>query len=218
MSKLKSLIIALALGSSSVAMADTSFTASAHASWSFGTRPTAPAPVIRDHRTPPAPVVRDHRTPRPTTTRPPVYVRGVAGTYERADRYDRGEQMIFPTNTRVGLGASVYTGESPTYKRPGQTVALTDPTRIDSTVLYVGASEKLGPLSALSFQNTVGATKITMVKILYRSGAWQVVRSGSTLDRMNPTFQISLDRYDAIERIEVFGETGRGSAFQVMAR
>ena len=210
MSKLKSLIVALALGSSSVATADSSFTASARASWSFGTRPATPAAVIRDHR-----------TPNRFTTTPTVNVRNVADTYERADlrdRHDRGEPMIFPSNTRVGLGASIYTGESPTYKGRGQTVAITAPTRIDSTVLYVGVSEKLGSLSALSFQNNVGTSKITMVKILYRSGAWQVVRSGSALDRMNPTFQISLDRYDAIERIEVFGETARGSAFQVMAR
>ncbi len=61
---IKALIITAVALTSSTAMADTAFSASAHGSFQFGTQ--APAPVIQHHVpvAPPlsAPVVRDHRT------------------------------------------------------------------------------------------------------------------------------------------------------------
>ncbi len=169
--KFTAFVVALMVGSSSLAAAD----------GGFGFRPGT---------------IRDHRQPSTTTSEP----------------------MLYPSNTAIGTGASRYEGPSPTHKGTGQTVAITDPTRIDSSVLFVTVDPRLRVMTEIALQNTTGRSFVNGVKIQFASGAWQVVRPNVELSSGMPTVRIALAFDEPVVRVNVHGSTATGSAFRVLGR
>lgn len=204
--KLSMFVMALVVGTSSVALADRGFAGAARGGLRLEARIAPPRPTVRDHRQGPR-----FETPPP---------RGHAYAYgQRDDAYEVAPPPpMVPSNTNVGLGASVYTGPTPTFKAPGQVVALTEPTRIDSSVLYVGLSTRLGVMSELVLQQVAGSTYVYAVKVQYASGSWQVERPVVTLDRGETVLRIGLSRSEPVLRVEIQGDSAPGAAFLLLGR
>ena len=203
--KLSMLVMALVVGTSTVALADHRLAGSARGGLRLETRSGT------------RPAIRDHRQGKRFETPPP---RGQAYAYGHCDDVYEVEHpaLMFPSNTNVGLGASVYIGPTPTFKAPGHMVALTEPTRIDSSVLYLGLSPRLGTMSEIALQQVAGSTYVYVVKIQYASGAWQVERPAVTLDSGEPVLRIGLSRPESVLRVEIQGDSAPGAALLVLGR
>ncbi|HEU0033284.1 MAG TPA: hypothetical protein VFQ53_21775 [Kofleriaceae bacterium] len=186
-----------------------SATFSAEASWSLG---YGDRPVVRDHR---EPVVVQ---PAPIYTQParPIY----------------SEPFYSPNNTRVTASGSTYIGAF--FQRP-MTVArrpwfraeplgwfnLTEATRIDNEREFFNLRERSGGFHKLALKAVAGRTDIRQVAIEYRVNGrieTQKVQIHSHLDQHIPQLTINLagDSRD-IQRIVVYGDSGRGAAYQLMA-
>ena len=214
---IKALITTLVLGTSSVALAEPTFTASAQASWSWGT-PSASAQTVRDHR------------------RPWVYDQTQLNTaYDPNFRTYRVnpwmQQPIFqdscmdPRNTTVGATGSTYTGAIMTvpanrsyyWYRPSWH-AVTEPTRIDSGREFINLGGA-GQLDRLMFKQVGGSSFIQQVAIYFANGEIQVVRNlDAQLDRNRQTVGIDLNGgRRAVSRVIVYGSNAPHSAYQLMA-
>jgi hypothetical protein len=211
---IKALITTLILGSSSAALAKPVVTFSGSASVSVGSDYS-----VRDHRTT---VVRDHRDPDcvdPIVTPAPV-------RYQPYRPLPPREPWFNPTNTIAGTHSSQYTGTfgrsslSPhsRWMRPSSWFSLTEATRIDGGKLHFGLLGQGGYFTQLHLKNLGGRTDITMVGIEYKVNGrdyMQVVRHTGSLSGMT----INLERDSrTINRIIVYGTSGRGSAFQMLAK
>jgi hypothetical protein len=197
--KIKALITTLAiLGSASAAMARPVITASVEANWSYRSPRTAPV-VVRDHR---------------QTT----YV-------------DTREPMLFPNNTIMMEDASAYKGPLPIVNKRTQFrssyeygyynqswLAITAPTRIDRGREYISDLPDLGRFSRIRLQSNAGTTHITQVLVRFKDGGEQLVKLDATLNRWNPVIEFDLDgRSRKIHGFVVYGTSGHGSAYQVLA-
>lgn len=198
---IKALITTLAiLGSSSAAMArPVTFSASAEASWSYGyhDRDRSRPVVIRDHR---------YRGPAPV-------------------RYE--EPMMFPNNNRLTQDASVYEGPLATRSHFFTTyyghdryrwMSITAPTRIELGRQYVTELPDLGPLSVVRLQNVAGTTNVHKVLIRYKNGQEQLVYLNQRLSRWNPSIDIHLEGHGAVHGFVLYGSTGHGSAYRILAQ
>jgi hypothetical protein len=220
----KALITTLLIGSST-AMAKPVLTVSGHASVSLGYSTPPTRVVVRDHRHP-APV-DPCATPAPApiyTT--PVYYRPVV------TQPVWHEPFFNPTNTKIGVDSSTYVGsigQAPAARWNGrgwirmQTwTNLTEATRIDSGREFIKIGAQAGQFSKIQIKNLGGATTVTQIGIeMFNadgSKQMQVVKFGSHLSRTNPTLTVDLDgNYRSINRIIVYGTSGRGSAYQILA-
>ena len=229
---IKALITTLVVGSSSMALADTSssISASANATWSLS------VPAIRVE----ASTVRDHRD-GPVTSRPlaqaPNWYRGDDREYDR--RYDQPgwtDQVIDPRNTTVGASGSEYRG--PVYSRPihrdyydsyrgnegyryrATWMPLTDPTRIDRGREFFSVGAQAGRFNTLMLQQLAGRSFIRQVAVQFANGETQVVRGlNSQLGRDNRDIVINLDGTNReISRVIVYGWTGPHSSYRLLVR
>lgn len=199
--KIKALITALVLGSSSVAMAQPlTINASARVSWGVGSS---------------GPVVRDHRDARPIVVN------------DRLRNLPRFQEALYPNNNRLGGDASTYVGPRPAPMmhhgngydsyRPSW-LAITEPTRIDRGRQFIAVGTDLGRFRQLRLRNTVGWSMITQIKIDFGNNVIQTVDLNQRLDRYNPVIDIDLDGYArSINRVIVYGSTANGSAYQLLA-
>lgn len=198
---IKALITTLAIiGSSSAAMARPfTFEASAEASWTYGYNNDRRPVVIRDHR---------YHEPMPAPVR-----------YE--------EPRMFPNNNTITEDASVYKGPVPatrgyhhrSYRSQyeSQWAAITVPTRIDRGRQFVTDLPDLGRFSVVRLQNVAGWSNIETVLIRFKDGSEQVVKINSRLNSWNDAIDIRLDRRAQIHGFVVYGSTGHGSAYQILA-
>jgi hypothetical protein len=205
--KIKALITTLVIaGSSSVAMArPVTVSASAEASWRFGTSQS-----VRDHRYEDRPVVVNHRD-----------------GYRRPDVVTVLPAPMHPNNNNIGADASEYVGPRPVVTKRARYesrysqsswMAITAPTRIDAGRQFIRMGAELGSVNRLRLQNTAGESSISQVAIRFVDGQTQVIRVDQKLDRWNPSIALDLDGSSRqIEDIIVYGTTARGSAYQVFA-
>jgi hypothetical protein len=222
---IKALITTLILGSSSAAMAKPVVAFSGSASVSLGTNA-----YVRDHRAPV--VVRDHRhdddcDDAPVVRPAPIYTQPV---YQPVRPIYR-EPWFNPTNTRVTASGSTYLGafgrgalglhRDHAWHRPAMWFNLTEATRIDSNREFFNLRQSGGSFSKIKLQNLGGRTEIRQVAIEYRTRRGietQKVRLGMIMDRSNPSMTINLSGDSrTIQRVIVYGESGRGSAYQILA-
>ena len=231
---IKTLITTLILGSSSIAMAKPATISgytSASVSLGYNTQPSGP--VVRDHRhrhdsTPPLrPIHSEPVYTEPVYTRPvydePVYTRPIYN-----------EPFYTPTNTRLSGDSSSYTGRigrtSPMAQRWNHVasfrrqtwVNLTEPTRIDNGRQFFTIGAESGRFSKIMLQNVSGWSELLQVKIELNLAngqkQWQTVSLDRSLDRNNPMIAINLDGgLRSINRIVVYGSTGNGAAYQILA-
>lgn len=218
---IKALITTLFLGSSSVAMAKPVLTIKGSASVSVGSNVR-----VRDHRTPRTVVVRDHRHSddchdAPAVVRPaPVYP--VAHQPYRPGPV-WNEPYFQPSNTIVGATASSYTGAI--FARPAWRgrawFNLTEATRIDGGREFFTIEGRGGHFTKLLLKGLGGRTDITMIGIEYGKKPYermQVVRLDNVLTRSGSSAMIHLDGDSRdINRIIVYGTSGSGSAYQILA-
>lgn len=198
---LKTLItsLTLALGTSSAAIANPVLSFSGKATVSVGS-----GPIVRDHR------VADDCGDAPIS--PPVYHQPVWH-----------EPFFRPTNTRVSADASVYTGA---FGRGVMTLRargwfqLTEATRIDGGREFFNLKQEGGMFSKLALKNLGGKTEITQVAIEYKQDGRvyvQKVRFDALLSGQT-SLTINLDHDSrAIQRVIVYGASGNGSAYQLLA-
>ena len=217
----KALITTLVLGSSSAAMADTSFQVSG--SVTFGSAPThvhvparpipAPTPVV---------VADDCVDPYSHVVKQPVQMGVWRGPY------------FNPTNTTIGVSKSIYTGSiatsKPLYRRtaygrgmwmhPTTWFDLTEATRIDSGREQFNVGAEHGQFKSLKLQGLGGgSSQISHISIEYVDGGKsnQKVLVNRSLTASAP-ITIDLDgSYRKIARIIVNGSTDRGSAYKILA-
>jgi hypothetical protein len=189
---IKALITTLVLGSSSIALADPSWSAGVSMNASVATNGI----IVRDHREPtPAPV---YRTPIRPVAQPVAQVVG-------ADRCD---------NVRDGGDASSYVG--PTGGYLDGWFAVTQPTRIERgrEFITLGANQRF---SQLQLRRDMGFTRIDQIAIVFKNGQEQVVRPNAALDFRNPALTIQLEKHGKISRIVVYGQSGQGARYSVLA-
>jgi hypothetical protein len=216
---IKALITTLVLGSSSVAVAEPVVSASAHASWSWGTPNITVAPDAR------VTVIREQREWSPRDHR-----------FDREYRYERDrnyypyrpirpiydERFDDPRNTQVGPNSSVYQGpifqipQGRYYIRPNWT-AITEPTRIDGGREFINI-QNAGPVDRLMLRAVAGSTFIEQVAVSFANGDTQVFRGlNATLDGRNPTLQLNVKgRHREVTRVVVYGSSAPRSAYQLM--
>jgi len=197
--KIKALITTLAiLGTSSVAMArPVTASVSAHASWSFGARPT----VVRDRRAPRAVVIDPVRVQRPI--------------YTDNNRLTDGASVYQGTYPAMNLQSSLQGEYLPARNA---WVAITEPTRIDNGRQFISDLPNLGRFNALRLQNVTGASSIQQVYIQFQNGQEQIVKLDKCLDRFRSTIDINLTGESRqLKRVIVYGSTDRGSAYQLLA-
>jgi hypothetical protein len=202
------LVTTFVLGSASAALAKPVITVSGSASVGVGT-----TSYVRDHRAPV--VVRDHRAPGyPAPVYQPAY----------------SEPWFNPNNTRVTASGSTYLGafgkgnafvhHTNVWYRPGW-FQLTEATRIDSNREFFNLLQTGGSFRKLKLQNLRGRTDIKQVAIEFRTSRGietQKVRIDSRMDRNNPSLTIDLAGDSrSIQRIIVYGDSGRDSAYQLLA-
>ena len=201
---------ALVLASSTAAFAAPSVVISGGASVKLGAGVT-----VRDYRSP----ATDDCGPAVVTT--PVY-HPVAV---------RAEPWFAPTNTRITSAGSVYTGSfgkgrlmvrrDAAWYRPQAWFALTEATRIDSNREFFNIQQSAGYFTKLQLKNLGGRTEIKQVAIEFKTARGletQKVKLDSLMSASNPSLTINLahdGRY--IQRVIVYGESGRGSAYQLLA-
>jgi hypothetical protein len=217
MNKLKALITSLVVASSSAAMAKP-IAVSGSASIHLGTTSSV---VVRDHRTPVADPCGTP-APRPVYTQPiyqpvyqPVYSQPV---YQ--------EPFWSPTNTKISASSSTYLGtfgQAPVYIRAHAPVwfNLTEATRVDGGRELFNLQGRGGTFSKLALKNLGGRTQIAQIAIEFRLGNGRVetqkVRFDQTLSRSaSLTVDLAHSSRD-INRIIVYGTSGRGSAYQILA-
>ncbi|MGE0868808.1 MAG: hypothetical protein AB7P03_09605 [Kofleriaceae bacterium] len=211
---IKALITTLVLGSSSAALADTTFTASAHASWSLGT--PGSSQVHRDiHRDVHSPTwTVDYR--RNDTVRRPV-------VYPQTSYLD---SCVDPRNSTVGANTSEYKGQifnMPVgrnwYQRPSW-FSITEPTRIDSGRQFITIGASAGRFDQLMLQQVAGSSYIKQVVVRFANGEEMVVRGiDQQLNRNNRNVVIDLKGQNRqIGGIVVYGSTSARSAYKVMGR
>lgn len=219
---IKALITTLVLGSSSAALAKPVVTFSGSASVSVGSNAT-----VRDHR--PAVVVRDHRADDGCSGHPalPVVTQPV---YHPPQRPVVAEPFYEPANTRVTSSGSTYLGafgkgtinlhRDHAWYRPRTWFNLTEATRIDGGREFFNLRREGGFFQKIALQNLGGRTEIRQVAIEYRTarGSFtQKVRFDDVLaGRTSLTIDLEGDSRD-IQRIIVYGDSGRGSAYQLLA-
>ena len=214
---IKALITTLILGSSSAAMAKPVVTFSGSASVSVGSDST-----VRDHRSA-RPIVRDHRDldcHDPIVAPAPVKYQPVRPLPPR-------ELWFAPTNTEIGGSGSLYIGSfgrstvSPhhRYLRAPSWFQLTEATRIDSGREFFKLKGQGGYFTKLHLKNLGGRTDIAQVGIEYKVNGrvfTQKVVFGGLLTSAGLTINLDHDSR-TITRIVVYGESGRGSAYQMLA-
>jgi len=215
--KIYSLITALAIagGSSSAALADTSVSFNANASWSYG----SPSVVVRDHRT-----VDDDdcNTPAPS---PVVQTAWHGYGYGYRPVLQTEPPIWNPSNKvlrdRYG-NAAVTQYEGPVFSLSGRRaygmVPLTQPTRIENTItdredfLILGQA---GRVHALQLRGVRGSTFVTRITVEYTSGPAQVITPNRSLDAAG-AITINLASGSPIKRIFVYGQSGPGALYQIL--
>jgi hypothetical protein len=135
--------------------------------------------------------------------------------------------FVEPRNTTVGPNSSGY--EGPIFRNPrdgrfgrGGWLALTEPTRIDGGREFFPIEGRGGDFRRLQLRGIAGRTTITKVAIEYGKEPYervQVADVRATLDRRNQILTIRLDGDSRdINRIIVYGASGRRSAYQLFTR
>ncbi|MGE0549463.1 MAG: hypothetical protein AB7O24_05685 [Kofleriaceae bacterium] len=214
---IKALITTLVLGSSSAALADTTFSASAHASWSLG------SPVSTQ-------VHRDYDRDR-TSTWTVDYRRSDTVARDRIRRPAYPQPVYLdscaePHNSTVGANSSEYKGRIYSmpvnrnwYQRPSW-FSLTDATRIDSGRQFITIGAQAGRFDQLLLQQVAGTSYIKQVLVRFANGEEMVVRGiNEQLNRNNQNVVIDLKGQNRqIGSIVVYGETSARSAYKVMGR
>jgi hypothetical protein len=162
---IKALITTLVLGSSSIALADPSWSAGVSMNASVASN----GDIVRDHRD----IVRDHREPLPAP---------VLAVDDRRDGW----------------------------------FELTQPTRIERgrETITVDANKRF---SLLQLRGDGGFTRIHKVAIVFKNGQEQVVKTDATLGSYNPALTIQLQKRGKVSRIVVYGESGHGARYRVLA-
>lgn len=221
---LKALItsLSIALGTSSAAMATPVISFSGHATVSVST-----GPIVRDHRTsddcgtPTAPVAQPAYRP---VYQQPVYQQPV---YQQPVWH---EPYFNPTNTQVSASASVYNGTfgrgavtnhyATAAFRPRTWFQLTEATRIDGGREFFNLRQQAGLFSKLALKNLGGRTEIIQVAIEYKSAGRVYVQKvkldAQLTGQMSITINLARDSR-TIQRVIVYGASGRGSAYQLLA-
>lgn len=216
--KITTLVATLAaIGTSSVALADSRPVAKAsarfEASVRFGsTSRVATTPTVRDHRRVDVRHEnwsRDHRT---TTSYP-----------YPSDLYPSYPSNPVIANTRVTDNLSLYTGPIASSSIGGW-IALTDPTRIDAGREFINVGAQTGRFNTLQLRNIAGSSEITMIGIEFATSngevaEMQTVKLDNRLDAYRSTITIDLNgSARKINRVIVYGSTANHSAYQVVAR
>ena len=212
---LKALITTFVLGSSSAAMAKpVVISGQASASVSLGHNIGRPQPVVRDHR-----VIEDdcdHPVAQPVVYTQP------APTYN--------DRSFSPNNTQVTASGSTYLGafgrgglrlRDRAWNHPQAWFNLSEATRIDHNREFFNLRQEGGRFTQIRLQNLGGRTEVSQIAIEFvRNGVskTQKIRLNTTLGRNDATLAIALagDSRD-IQRIIVYGESGRGAAYQILA-
>lgn len=206
---IKALITTLILGSSSAAVASPTVTFSGGASVTFdsGTRVERRNPVT---------VIHNHRMPH-AATQPchdePVY-KPVRPVYQ--------EPWFNPSNTTVSGSGSVYVGSigrAPQYvwNGPRAWFNLTEATRIDSGREFFKIHGSAGQFGKLAIQNLGGRTEIAQIAIEFEGYGTQKVRFDRVLSGKQSLTLDLAHNSRLIKRVIVYGASGRGSAYQLMA-
>jgi hypothetical protein len=222
---IKALITTLVLaGSSSVAMAKPAVTIKGSASVSIGSAPTTV--VVRDHR---APAADCHDTPVHTQ---PVYTQPVPVAQPYRPIYQ--EPFFNPQNTVMGSDSSTYIGtfgRAPAHNlhrttnaygfaQPNTWFQLTEATRIDRSREFFKLQGQGGFFTKVRLQNLGGRTDVVQVTIEYKSGSrtwFQKVAIDRALTG-RAAFDIHLESDSRnVNRIIVYGASGHGSAYQLLA-
>jgi hypothetical protein len=206
---IKALITTLVLGSSSVALAKPVVVISGSAQVTLGTK----VRDVRDHRAP------DCHDPAPVYT-PPVVLKPVRPLPIHQPWFN-------PQNTIVGTENSVYTGSigrsaylpNAYLSRPAQWFQLTEATRIDSGREFFKIAGDAGFFKKLHLKNLGGRTEITMVGLEFKQNGRtyvQKVQYNGLLSSSGLTINLERDSR-TLNRIIVYGTSGRGSAYQMLA-
>ncbi|MEO8704328.1 MAG: hypothetical protein ABI867_30015 [Kofleriaceae bacterium] len=218
MNNLKALIATLVIGSSSAAMAKPVLTVSGSASISIGSSSSV---VVRDHRAPvPAPI-----DPCATPAPAPIYTQPVA--YQPVITQPTWQGVFWnPTNTRITASSSTYLGTfgmAPVYIRAHDPVwfNLTAATRIDSGRELFNVKGNSGTFTKLQLKGLGGQTQVTHVALEFVINGRRVkqnVRLSTSLTRSNPSLTFNLAHNSRqLDRVIVYGASGRGSAYQILA-
>lgn len=218
--KIHSLITALAIagGSSSAALADSSVTFNANASWSYGSPSYSQPVVVRDHRTP---VADDDCVDN--TTSPVVQTRWTGYGYRPVIQTE--PPIWNPSNKvlrdRYG-NAAVTQYDGPVFSLSGRRafglVPLTQPTRIENTLtdredfLILGQA---GPVRALQLRSVRGSTFVTRITVEFQSGPALILTPNRSVDA-NGAMNINLVNRSPIKRIFVYGSSGPGALYQIL--
>ncbi len=206
---IKALITTFVLGSSTVAVAEPSFSASAGASWSWGT----PSVSSRDHR---RPLAYDDRNDGSYT--------GGWAPASRPERWSDADRCENPRTSRVSSTLSEYTGPIMSmprgrrygYRRPGW-FAVTEPTRIDNGRHFI-YPQAAGRLDRLMIRQVAGSSMIYQIAIGFTNGETQVLRGvNQALDRRHQSFAFDLDGNRQVARVVLYGATAPNSALQLLA-
>ena len=213
----KALVLALVLGSSSVAMADP-YSFGARASFSLGTNQR----VVRAPLVVRAPVVRDHRN---------YDVRGydvrneVRSDVRFNEQWNAPARPIFingidcqnwdPANDHLSVCASVYqplnTYEDP---RQGRWTALGSRDSSISDHQYITVQQNF---RRIRIESLTGAPQITKVGISFMDGSTQVVQLGSGCHGSSTSTTFEIERGAKINQIVFYTANGSRGAYSVFA-
>jgi hypothetical protein len=196
---IKALITTLVLGSSSIALADPSWSGGVSVNASVATSGV----VVRDHREPaplPPPPAPVYRTPLRRIAQPAPIAQPIVD-----DRCD---------NIHLGGDLSVYTGTTAGYV--GGWLALTQPTKIERGREFISVNSNQR-FSQLLLRSDGGTTQVSQVAIFFQNGQEQVVKTNAWLGSRNPDLAINLEKRGKISRIVVYGSSGQRARYSVLA-
>lgn len=194
--KIKALITTLVLGSSSLALANPSWSGGVNVQASYGGQV-----AIRDHRDfQPQPIVRDHRD----------------GDRDRdRDRDgDRDWRREHRAPISIGQQVPVIQPAPMPYVRQWMTIAQ------DTSLSSRGASLLWFPngreIHALQLQACAGETLVDRIVVTYTSGATRVIEPDVMLSGSNRSVTVPLE-YGRIAKIAIYGKSGPRGRYTILA-
>jgi hypothetical protein len=213
--KIRSLITALAIagGSSSAALADTSVSFNANASWGYG--PSSQPVIVRDHRAPVADDDCDNTSPVVQTRWTGYGYRPVLQT--EPPIWNPGNKLL---HDRFG-NATTTQYDGPVFSLSGRRsyglVPLTQPTRVENSItdredfLILGQT---GMVRALQLRGMRGSTFVKRVTIEFMNEEAQIITPNQMVTA-GGAINISVKNPGrGIKRIFVYGESGPGAMYQ----